>query len=148
MGTFPPMKHNETTIDLLKSTRKLYNSITVDFKNAEVIGWEHRVTNKTNMTYCGISEANLLLKQDLKRIDKQLSSLLTINVNQNQYNAIVSLVYSIGISKFKYSELLRTINSGDFIKASGTFRQWGKTNGESHYYSVKLRKKEIELFNS
>lgn len=142
------MKHNQTTIDLIKSTRTLYNSITVDFKNTEVIGWEHVLNKRSNISICDQSTADKMLVKDLNAIDRHLNKLITVTINQNKYNAIVSLVYSIGISKFKYSEFLLHLNNHDFIKACGSIRQWNKLYGKSYYYLAKLRKMEVQLFNS
>lgn len=45
-------------------------------------------------------------------------------LNDNQYGALVSLVYNIGAKRFADSALLRKINEGKFVEAAEEFNSW------------------------
>lgn len=47
--------------------------------------------------------------------------LIKVKVSQNQFDAMVSLAYNIGVGNFSKSTLLKKVNSGDFDGASEEF---------------------------
>jgi len=55
-------------------------------------------------------EANALSATTAERFDKEVDNLVTSNVNQNQYNALVSFTYNVGVNGFRTSTALRLIN--------------------------------------
>jgi len=58
---------------------------------------------------------------------KKVDALVKSNVNQNQFNALVSLAYNIGISGFKNSTVLRLVNANpDNGKIQDAFMMWTK----------------------
>ena len=69
-------------------------------------------------------------------------------VNQNMYDAIVSLTYNIGVNGFKRSSVLRLLKQGDKQNAADAFLLWNKSGGKVLKGLVNRRKKERELFLS
>ena len=67
-------------------------------------------------------------------------------VNQNMYDAILSLVYNIGVNGFKKSSVLKWIKQGDKENASNAFLLWNKAGGKVLEGLVNRRKKERDLF--
>ena len=57
-----------------------------------------------------LSEANELGKITADRFSNQVNSLVKSKVNQNQFNALVSLAYNIGIHGFRKSTVLKLVN--------------------------------------
>ena len=57
-----------------------------------------------------LSEANELGKITADRFSNQVNSLVKSKVNQNQFNALVSIAYNIGINGFKASSFLKLVN--------------------------------------
>ena len=57
-----------------------------------------------------LSEANELGKITADRFSNQVNSLVKSKVNQNQFNALVSIAYNIGINGFKTSTFLKLVN--------------------------------------
>lgn len=73
---------------------------------------------------------------------KDVNSLVKSNINQNQFNALVSLAYNIGINGFAKSTVLRRVNANPndpTIKSA--FMMWTK-NKEL----VGRRKSELEQY--
>jgi lysozyme len=57
-----------------------------------------------------INEAGNLATITADKFAFQVDKLLTSKVNQNQFNALVSLAYNIGINGFRNSTVLRKVN--------------------------------------
>ena len=55
-------------------------------------------------------EAERLGKVIADRFASDVNSLIKTNVNQNQFNALVSIAYNIGINGFKTSSFLKLVN--------------------------------------
>lgn len=69
-------------------------------------------------------------------------------INQNMYDAIISLTYNIGVNGFKRSSVLRHLKNGDKLNAGNAFLLWNKAGGKVLRGLVRRREKERELFLS
>jgi len=88
----------------------------------------------------------ILLKKDLKPREKSLNSFLKVNINQNQFDALISLMYNIGVDNFRKSTLLKFINERLFDKVPDQFRRWRFSNGKVLKGLVNRREEEIKLW--
>jgi len=91
-------------------------------------------------------EADILLDDDLKVFEEAVNNLVTVELTQNQFDALVCFVYNIGVSNFKKSTLLKLLNSGEYQKASKEFIKWDKANGQTLSGLTRRRKAEQALF--
>ena len=57
------------------------------------------------------AEAQALGKTTVDRFAAQVDKVVKTNINQNQFNALVSIAYNIGINGFKKSTFLSRVNS-------------------------------------
>ena len=69
-------------------------------------------------------------------------------VNQNMYDAIVSLTYNIGVSGFRRSSVLRLLKQGDKLNSGNAFLLWNKAGGKVLNGLIRRREKERKLFLS
>jgi lysozyme len=93
------------------------------------------------------AEARKLLMEHLVSYeDMVLKSLGAVTVNQNQFDALVSLVYNIGITQFNKSTVKRKILAGDMIAAANAFGMWVKNDGQVMAGLVRRRSAEQALF--
>lgn len=90
--------------------------------------------------------AEILLKKDLEPREKSLNRLLKVNINQNQFDALISLIYNIGVDNFRKSTLLKFINGRLFDKVPDQFRRWRFSNGKVLKGLVNRREEEIKLW--
>lgn len=72
--------------------------------------------------------------------------LIKVEVNQNQFDAMVSLAYNIGVGAFSNSTLLKRVNAKDFIGAGNEFLKWDKSGGKPLSGLTRRRQREKELF--
>lgn len=71
---------------------------------------------------------------------------MKVSINQNQFDALVSLTYNIGEQAFKDSTLLAKLNKGDIKGAAEQFPRWNKGGGQVLKGLVRRRADERELF--
>jgi lysozyme len=72
-------------------------------------------------------EAEAFLKFEVDKMVKALNTTLSgINLNQNQFDAVVSLCYNIGVGAFQGSTVLKKLRTGEFAEAAAAFGRWNK----------------------
>ena len=77
-----------------------------------------------------------------------VNRLVIVDINQNQFDALVSFVYNLGSGNFEKSTLLKKVNQEDFIGASLEFEKWNRASGKVLNGLTKRRLAEKELFLS
>ena len=92
--------------------------------------------------------AEALLKHVVDNFSVAVEVDIKIEVTQNQFDAMVSLAYNIGLGAFKNSTLLRQLNRGNFVGASQEFLRWDKSNGKPLLGLTRRREREKLLFES
>lgn len=70
--------------------------------------------------------ARLLLQQDAEQVGRFLNSVTPVALNQNQFDALVSLVFNIGQGNYATSTLRKNLHAGDFAGAAAEFDRWVK----------------------
>ena len=95
---------------------------------------------------CTTEQAKAYMAHDLKKFESAVNSAVTVPINQNQFDALVSLTYNIGTGAFKESTLLKKLNAGDCRGASAQFAVWNKGGGRVMQGLVNRRAVERELF--
>ncbi len=95
-------------------------------------------------------KATQLLKQEAETFQKVINDSVTVSLNQNQNDALVSFVYNIGAAAFGKSTLLRLLNQGDYRSAPTEMKKWTKARVNGNLVDlpglVKRRNAEAELF--
>jgi lysozyme len=91
-------------------------------------------------------QADYQLLTRLNAFASQVSSAVGLRVNQNQFDAMVSLCYNIGPAAFRGSTLVKLVNDRDYEAAGKQFLKWDRVGG---VYSAGLearRMAEMALF--
>ncbi len=91
---------------------------------------------------------NYLLEHIEDHILGQMHGLLRAKVNENQYSALVSFTYNLGIGNLKRSTLLKKINNQDFFGAAREFDKWVNAGGKKLKGLVRRRADERKLFET
>lgn len=94
------------------------------------------------------AQEEALLNIALPPYEKDVKTYVKVAVNQNQFDAMVSLDYNIGGGNFKNSSVVANINKGDFAAAAESFKLWNKSGGQVVQGLVNRRNLEVELFNT
>ena len=94
-------------------------------------------------------EAERLLKITVESFADQVAKLITVPVTSNQFAAIVSLTYNIGIGAFARSTLLSMLNNRkDKKEVAIQFLRWDKAGGKTLAGLTRRREREMRLFLS
>lgn len=93
-------------------------------------------------------EAEKLLDIDIKIKENELNKLIKVPVTQNQYDALISFVFNLGVGNLKNSILLRLLNQKNYKGAAQQFDRWVYAGNKVLAGLVKRRAEEKELFLS
>lgn len=91
-------------------------------------------------------QAIALLHQDVQKAVTAINRFVTQPLNQNQFDALVSFTYNVGIGAFCSSTLLKYINENRMSLAAGEFGKWCHAGGKVLPGLVARRMKERDLF--
>ncbi len=114
-------------------------------KDVPTIGYGHTKGVKMGQKITK-EQAEQFLREDLDWSEKAVSKLVKVTLKQNQFDALVSLVFNIGETNFSKSSVLRFLNAGNYQKAADSFLLWNKQKGTVLKGLVNRRQKERELF--
>lgn len=143
------MKISNTGINLIRGFEDLRLKAYDDGVGVWTIGYGttaiNGVTVKKGDT-CTAEQAKSYMAQDLKKFESAVNTAVKVQLNQNQFDALVSLTYNIGIGAFKGSTLLKQLNAKDYKGAAEQFSRWNRGGGRVLNGLIKRRKIEMELF--
>jgi lysozyme len=139
------MQTSERGRKLIESFEGLKLTSYQDQRGIWTIGYGSTTDVWPNMTITQ-QEADDRLGIDLHNAEQAIYKNIQIPLNQNQFDALVSLVYNIGVGAFKKSTLLKLIDRADFQGAANQFLAWDKTNGVINEGLVNRRSVERNLF--
>lgn len=111
------------------------------------IGYGVTDSSEVNKRKMSDKDAVELLKTKLKDYEAAVDDAVTVDISQNQKDALTSFCYNVGISAFKNSDLVKKINDGksdDEIRTE--WRKWNKSRGKENEGLKNRREKEIEMF--
>lgn len=91
-------------------------------------------------------EAETLLRKDITELALRVASSVTVPVNDNQFSALMSFTYNLGVGKLRGSTLLRKLNAGDSQGAADEFLRWTMPGSSVHAGLLARRQAERALF--
>lgn len=123
------MRTSEQTIVKLQSFEKLELKAYKCPAGVWTIGWGHTKGVKPGQVISK-EQALLFLKEDLKEVEDDIS-LRIRNLSQKQFDALVSLVFNIGTTKFHTSTIYRKLHSNPSDPTiADEFSRWKYSNGK------------------
>jgi len=140
------MKISATGIELLKQFEGCRLTAYQDSVGVWTIGFGTTTGVKEGQTISQV-KAEEYLRFDLAIFEKAVTESLKVPVNQNQFDALVSFTYNVGVSAFRSSTLLNLINEKTDKKVvAAEFSKWVKAGNQTLPGLVSRRKAESELF--
>lgn len=67
-----------------------------------------------------------LLIYDLNEVEQAIADTIRVELNQNQFDALASFIFNIGVPAFRKSTVLKVINAKKFDKVPAEFMKWNK----------------------
>lgn len=145
-----PVKINDAGLGLImfweKCKLKAFKP-TDDPTEPWTIGWGDTENVKEGMIISQADADRRLLKR-LDKFCKAVTAMIKVDVTDNQYSALVSLCYNIGIAALKGSTLMKKLNFCDYHGAAAEFDRWNKDGGKVCEGLVNRREQERKLFET
>lgn len=91
-------------------------------------------------------KAEAKLREELAKHERNVENLVSVTLNQNQFDALVSLSYNVGLSPTRTRTLLSRLNKGDYKGAGDAFLLYNKAGGKEYAGLTRRRKAEQALF--
>lgn len=92
------------------------------------------------------SEALALLKEDAANRARVVRDAVTVELNQNQFDTLVSFVFNVGETNFRTSTLLSRLNAGDYSAVPRELKRWVNAGGKPVQGLIRRRAEEAMLF--
>jgi len=136
---------SDRMISIIKDFEKLRLSPYKGASGKWVVGYGH-LLGKTHNGSITESEAQALLRGDLKYSEAAVKRLVKSDLTQHEFDALVSLVYNIGSGAFANSTVLNRLNQGDKQGAANAFLMWNRAGGKKNKHLMHRRKIERAYF--
>jgi lysozyme len=88
-----------------------------------------------------------LLASDVAKTEGHITRLVSVPLSQNQFDALVSLVFNIGGGAFAGSKLLRVLNAGRYTEVPRQIRRWVYAGHKKLNGLVRRRDFEAKLWS-
>jgi lysozyme len=139
------MQSSQRGIDLIKSFEGLRLKAYRDAVGILTIGYGHTGREVTDGLAISQMQAEDLLRGDLMRFEdgvRQHAGAAT----QNQFDAMVSLAFNVGVTAFANSTLVRKHRGRDFDGAADEFLRWNRAGGRPLPGLIRRRQAERRLY--
>jgi lysozyme len=146
------MNLNQKGIDLIKFYEGFRAAPYLDFCKIPTIGYGctyYPDGRKVTLLDSPVTEeqASELLQEILQTyFCPNIERLIKVDLNDNQFSALVSFAYNLGLHSLEKSTLLKYVNSENYAAASREFLKWSKANGTILLGLLQRRKEETQLF--
>lgn len=143
------MKISDAGLSLVRHFEGLYLTAYQDEVGVWTIGWGHTgLTHEDGSVFAGRNitetEAVELLKHDMGAFEQRVDRLVSVPLNQCQFDALVSFDFNTG--GLENSTLRRLLNAGDYWGAACQFDRWNRAGGQVLRGLVRRRASERDLF--
>lgn len=91
-------------------------------------------------------EALFFLRQDVAETEQAVNQYVHVPLTQNQFDALISFTFNVGVGNFRTSTLLKKLNAGDDDGAAREFGRWIHAGGKTLPGLVRRREAERALF--
>lgn len=143
------MKTSQAGVNLIKAFEGLALRAYHCPAGVLTVGYGHTGPDVYLGQQVSVQQAEQLLKNDLKEAEEAVNDSVKIPINQNQFDALVSFAFNVGVGSFKGSTLLRRLNKEQDLAqvAKEEFPRWSKGEGNEVLLGLlRRRSAECELF--
>ena len=145
------MKTSQAGINLIKSFESLQLTAYVCPAGILTIGYGHTGPDVVSGQRYSEQQAEAMLKKDLAWAEEAVTRNVKIQLNQSQFDALVSFTYNVGAGALEESTLLKRLNDKEdpYLVVKQELPKWCKgDHGSVLQGLVRRRNAEVELFCS
>lgn len=141
------MQTGKRGLKLIKSFEGLELKAYKDVVGVWTIGYGSTHYVKEGQELANEEAAEELLAKDLTQYENVVNRAVRVQINQNQFDALVSFTYNLGGGALRKSTLLKKINrEADYLQIKKEFLRWNRAGGRVLNGLVRRRKAEAKLF--
>lgn len=118
----------------------------LDQRGIPTIGYGHTGPQVSVGQSCTQDQADQFLLSDTHTAVLGVLKSLDVMVTQNQFDALVSFTYNVGVGSEAHSTLIKQVNMGHNLLAGDEFLKWDHVNGVSNLGLLRRRQAEQALF--
>lgn len=129
---------------ILKPGDRCYGTLTIGYGHTDAAGPPKVYIGQT------IDEetANAILAVDLAGVEIEVQHLVKVQLNQNQFDALVSFQFNTGWLAHPNCSLTKALNAGNYALADADFGLYDRASGKVLQGLVRRRVAEAKLFNT
>ena len=118
------MKTSDKGLAALSLREGSRNKAYLDTKGIPTIGVGHTGPEvKLGLVWTN-QQVQEALRKDVSIAERCVDSTVKVELTQNQYDALVSFIFNVGVGAFTKSTMLKKINAKDFAGAALEFDRW------------------------
>jgi lysozyme len=91
-------------------------------------------------------QAEKILARNVEAFARGVAGAVTVTLSGNEFSALVSFAYNVGLGNFRGSSVLKALNAGDRAAVPRRLQLWVKAGGRTLPGLVKRRAAEAALF--
>jgi GH24 family phage-related lysozyme (muramidase) len=139
------LKVSRAGVELIKSFEGLRQTATRLPDGRWTLGYGHTFSAREGARVTQ-EDADALLRFDLLPIVDAINNLVVVPLNQNQFDALVSFCFNIGVENFTASTVLKRINEGRMNEAAQAMDAWrsAEFNGQTYVLAPLIRRRAAE----
>lgn len=120
------LKVSPSGLDFIKRHEGLRLKLYRDLAGHQTIGYGHKLTKREIGKLITITkaQAETLLMGDVWIPQMYVNATARVPLTQNQFDALVSFAFNLGVGALDTSSLLRFVQAGNFVAAAAEFEKW------------------------
>ena len=142
------MRTSDKGLDFITEHEGLRLEVYNDVAGYPTIGVGHLIRDDDPDFSGGITreQAIELLRDDARDAEDAVNRHVEVDLNQHQFDALVSFVFNVGGGAFRKSTLVRLLNQGQYDAVPDQLRRWNKAGGRVVQGLVNRREAECRLW--
>jgi lysozyme len=109
-------------------------------------GWGHTGPDVVEGTTCTPAQAEEWFQQDTQAAVNGVDTSIQTDITQNQFDALTSFTFNVGVGAEAHSTLAKLVNARDFAGAAAQFLVWDHVDGVPNAGLLRRRQAEQALF--
>ena len=146
MGRVNNLSYGKNGIELTQQFEGLRLTAYQDQVGVWTIGYGHTGPDVYPGLTISQNEATTLLLRDVGTAATCVNHVVTVALQQDEFDALVDFVFNLGTQAFAGSTLLRKLNASDFEGAINEFAKWDHAGGKVVAGLLRRRLAEAALF--
>ncbi|MEM7711099.1 MAG: lysozyme, partial [Pseudomonadota bacterium] len=141
-----PMRTSRQGLDLIKSFEGFRARSAALGNGRWIVGYGHTRTARDGLEISEADAAKILRHYDLPPIEAAIHRLVLATIHQNQFDALASFAFNLGLDAFRTSDVLAHVNAGEPLKAACAMGAWrrARVNGRTITIDALVRRRAME----